>query len=107
MDVIWDENWRVLAAARVRHLTPEQVRAGLNAERAMLLIADIGFDLQRLSGQEASKFWKEEARDRLVPPHQAETPFDIGDYQGHHCYVASEWTGADLEGPVILLEKHH
>src|ERR1043165_8731403 len=107
MDVIWDENWRILRARRVGYVDADQIREPLRSDNVFVLVGDIGSDLIRLSGTDVYAFWKEEAQPRLVPPDKTETGFSLDDYDGEYCYLASAWAGTDLDRQVILFEKYH
>jgi hypothetical protein len=107
MDVIWDDSSRVLAANRVAYLGTDEVREELRSQHVTILVADIGSDLLRLSGEEAFRFWKEQAAPRLVAPERVATGFELNDYPGETCYLASKWDGPDVKSPVLLFERYH
>jgi hypothetical protein len=107
MDAIWDESWRVLDARRTDYVDAARIKEHLRSGDGALLVANVGSDLGRLSGNDAYEFWKNEASVRLVPPRVAESGFSLDDYPGGYCYLASLWTDSESGLSVILFEKYH
>jgi hypothetical protein len=68
------------------------------------VVADVGQPLQWISEANRFAFWKTEVKERLVSPDA--DGFNLDDYSGNYCYVASVWTFAS-SAPIIVLEKHH
>jgi hypothetical protein len=107
MDVIWDESWRVLSASRVAYLDVLHIKQQIHSTDVLVLVADIGSDLIRLSGADVDAFWEKEASLRVVEPDKADTEFSLEDYPDSYCYLVSEWAGPDLNRPTILFERYH
>jgi hypothetical protein len=104
MDVIWDEDWRVLEAQRLTYLTADQVDDEIGSGTAVW-VATLDSDLVRLSGSEAHAYWKNEVQPRLVSPEAIEKGVNLDDYPDGYCYEASKWAGPGLRTPIILFEE--
>ena len=99
------ELWRedgLATSARAKNLTTKDVRGMLRAGRVHFVIADVEMKPQWIPDEECFNFWKTEFQSHLTSP---ETPFQLEDFPGENCYVASEWQGAEL--PIIVCEMHH
>ena len=68
------------------------------------VVAEAGLPLRWIAEGDRFAFWKAEVKCRLVAA-EADV-FQLEDYPGSYCYVASMWKGASSK-PIIVLEKHH
>jgi hypothetical protein len=68
------------------------------------MVADVGLPLQWISEDDRFEFWRTEVKRRLVPPEA--DGFNLDDYPGNYCYVATIWKRRSAT-PVIVLERHH
>jgi hypothetical protein len=77
----------------------------LRTSTLRFVIADMGQPLMWISGDEVFRFWKDEAKSRIVP-REAIVGFHLEEFPGEYAYVASEWM-AKSQPPVVVLARHH
>lgn len=90
------------SVVRVRALGHRDIVDLLRQEHVRFVVAECGEPLQWIPCSNGYGFWKAEVKPRIV---ETET-FDLADFPGNYCYVASEWAdGQPL--PIVLLEMYH
>jgi len=101
---VWNEQGPV-SAARLRHLTREDLRQLLQAGAVCFIIANVGHLLRWIPDDEGHAFWKLEVRPHLVA--EPDRPFDIYSFPEGYCYIASEWRAPNEVHAIVLLEQRH
>ncbi|WGS23465.1 MULTISPECIES: hypothetical protein [unclassified Bradyrhizobium] len=102
LEELWNDNGPLDARRGERAGETEIVR--LLQDGSTFVVADAGLPLRWISADDRFAFWKDEVKYRLVALDADR--FDVCNYPGSYCYVATMWPCASL-GPVIVLEKHH
>jgi hypothetical protein len=92
-----------LDAFRVENLGETDI-VRLLQNGSSLVVAEAGQPLWWIAEGDRFAFWKAEVKCRLVAA-DADV-FQLEDYPGSFCYVASMWKGA-FSTPIIVLERHH
>src|SRR5262245_41101053 len=85
---LWDESG-VLEFKRGRALGRSDVGELLGIPGIRVVVADGGHPLLWIDGDELFKFWKRDARPRIVPPTMAEAGFYLDDFPGGYAYIAT------------------
>ncbi len=101
LGVLWDSQGNQ-TAAKQRTLGRSDVAAMLRRGLVRFVVANCGHPLRWIPPCECHDFWKNELTLRIV---ETET-FELADFPGEYCYLASEWTDGD-PSPLVLLEMYH
>lgn len=104
LDHVWDSHG-VLPLVRTRLLGREQIAELLRHGPVQFIVANCLWTLRWVPFSKMHEFWKSEVKPRLIEPEAAEHGFQLGEYPGEYCYVASEWRSEDAS--VVLLEMYH
>ncbi|MDI1436660.1 hypothetical protein [Polyangium sorediatum] len=92
-----------LAATRLRTLDRVAIRDLLRRGPVRFVVADVGHCLRWIPPAERFDFWKRDG-----DPHLVETDeIHLEDFPHRMAYLASEWTVAGDEAPILLLEVYH
>jgi hypothetical protein len=98
---LWDSEGN-LTAAKQRTLSRDDVAALLRRGLVRFVVAECGDPLRWIPPSDCYDFWKTELKPRI-----AETKtFELEDFPGAYCYVASEWSDGQ-SSPLVLLEMYH
>ena len=101
MSELWSSNGELTAAKR-RALGGSDIAALLRQGQVRFDVADCGKQLEWIPPPQCYDFWKTRVKPRIVEADR----FDLADFPGEYCYVATEW--ADGESPpIVLLEQYH
>jgi hypothetical protein len=100
---LWTQDGRV-DAVRLRAVGRDDVAGLLRAGIVQFVRANVASPLEWIDERERFGFWTSEVRDRIV--HPAQPSFQLEDYPGEYCYLASEWR-AEGRPPIVLLERYH
>ena len=101
MNELWTADGNVTATNQ-RSLDGNEIASLLRRGTVRFVVADVGKLLRWIPPSDCYEFWKIEVKPRLV-----ETPtFNLAEFSGVYCYVASEW-GDGRSASIVLLEKHH
>lgn len=98
---IWDSSG-VLTTTRTRTLDGSDVAALLRLGTVRFVIAACGDALEWIPQSQCYDFWKNELKPRIVETEA----FDLDDFPGAYCYIASEWVDRQTS-PIVLLEMYH
>jgi hypothetical protein len=107
MGSLWDSTGPI-RATRGRVLGTADIQALLRHGPVAIVIAEVAEPLNWVTSEKLYEIWKGELRPRLVEPEKGATKgfgFQLSDYPGGYCYIATEWSGAEV--PVVLFEMHH
>lgn len=102
---LWDESGS-LPLRRSRDLSASDIRQLMRYGLARLCVADVGLPLRWPEPSTYFSFLKNDVLPRLVNPADANSGFHLETYPQEYAFVASEWIG-EIDGVVVLLEKHH
>jgi hypothetical protein len=103
LEELWDERG-VMSADFRRDLDSGQLRDLLRKGSVRLVVADVGLKLEWITSKNAFKFWKAEVSPRLADPRKQQ--FQIDQFPGGYCYLASEWSDGEGE-PIVVLRRVH
>jgi hypothetical protein len=86
MRAVWDSDGNT-TTTKLRDLRSEEIRVLLRLGPVRFVIAAPGKQLNRIAPAECYQFWKAEVKPRTVNTDS----FDLNEFPGAYCYVASEW----------------
>jgi hypothetical protein len=101
MTELWDSEGN-LTATKQRTLSRDDVVALLRRGLVRFVVAECGDPLKWIPPSDCYGFWKTELKPRIV---ETKT-FELEDFPGAYCYVASEWADGQFT-PLVLLEMYH
>jgi hypothetical protein len=101
MSELWDSSGD-LTATKLRTLSTSEIASLMRNGVVRFVAADCGRPLKWIPLSQCNDFWKTEVKPRIV---ETET-FDLADFPGAYCFVASEWADG-LVSPIVLLEMCH
>jgi hypothetical protein len=99
---LWTDKGRLHARRAERVGEAEIVH--LLQDGSTFVVADVGKPLRWIPSADRFAFWKAELKCRLVPLDV--DSFDLNDYAGSYCYLASVWRD-ESSSPIVVLEMHH
>ncbi|TKD01181.1 hypothetical protein E8A74_31775 [Polyangium fumosum] len=102
VEELWTDDG-VLAATRLRTLDRVAIRDLLRRGPVRFVVADVGHDLRWIPPAERFDFWKRDGEIHFALTKEVH----LDDLPDGMAYLASEWTVAGDEAPVLLLEVYH
>ena len=97
---LWDLEGKT--GSKQRTLNESDMTALLRQGQVRFVVAECGDPLKWIPLSQCHDFWKTELKPRIVETER----FNLEDFPGAYCYVASEWDDGQ-PSPLVLLEKYH
>lgn len=104
LKVLWDPGG-ILPLQRTRAVGSDEIREALRQGPVQFVAARCGSPLVWVPAADSHRFWKAEAKDKLIEPAALEQGIALDDVAGDSFYVASQWS--DGAAAVVLLEQYH
>ena len=102
LERLWADSGE-LEATRGPQLYRNAIADLLRAGSVRFVIADAGHKLEWVPEPERFEFWK-----KVAPPHLSETDrINLSAFPDQTAFVASLWSVAEGQPPIVLLETHH
>ncbi|MDC0749281.1 hypothetical protein [Polyangium mundeleinium] len=102
IEELWTDDG-ALPATRLRTLDRVAIRDLLRRGPVRFVVADVGHDLRWIPPAERFDFWKRDGELHLAMTVEVH----LDDLPDGMAYLASEWTVAGDEAPILLLEVYH